>query len=172
MKSSGKFPASSLALLIALLAFPLARAADDVASPTQRQEAVDAAKKLLARRENTPVTADPFHPEAFNEAVAAMGRAPGTPAPAGGTGENPGTRPGGPRTDHDVLQSIAAGLKPNGFFVLSGQPTLVFGQKRVKAGGTVTITFEGTQYTLEIVNITPPNFTLRLNREEFTRTIK
>jgi len=49
---------------------------------------------------------------------------------------------------------------------------LVFGQKRVKAGGLLTITFEGNEYTLEIVSIAPPNFTLRLNREEFTRPIK
>ena len=34
------------------------------------------------------------------------------------------------------------------------------------------ITFEGNQYTLEITSIDRTNFTLRLNREEFTRTIK
>jgi hypothetical protein len=48
----------------------------------------------------------------------------------------------------------------------------VFGQKRVKAGGFLTITFEGNEYTLEIASIERPNFTLRLNREEFTRPIK
>ena len=77
-----------------------------------------------------------------------------------------------PKTDRDILQAIAASLKPTGNFVLSGQPTLVFGQKRVKAGGLVTITFEGTEYTLEITAIERTSFTLRLNREEFTRPIK
>lgn len=158
----------------ALAGFSLARAAEqpDVAagvdSPTKRQEAVDFATKLLAHREAPAVASDPFHPAGFDELVASIGR------PAGSTtGTTPGeTSPTQSRSGRDLLQAIGAGLKPSGFFVLSGQPTLLFGQKRVKAGGTVTITFEGNQYTLEITTIAPPNFTLRLNREEFTRTIK
>jgi len=72
----------------------------------------------------------------------------------------------------ELLQAIATSLKPSGYIVLGGQPSISFGQKRVKAGGVLTITFEGNQYTLEIVSIDRTNFTLRLNREEFTRTIK
>jgi hypothetical protein len=140
-----------------------------VLSPVKRQEAIDTAKKLLAHRDIVTVKTDPFHPEAFNDLVAAAGHVPGAAAP---TGPTEAARPAAVRTERDVLQAIAAGLKPSGFYVLGGQPTLVFGQKRVKAGGSVTITFEGTEYTLEITAISPPNFTLRLNREEFTRTIK
>ncbi len=36
----------------------------------------------------------------------------------------------------------------------------------------MTLTVERVEYTLEIVSVTPPNFTLRLNREQFTRPIK
>ena len=36
----------------------------------------------------------------------------------------------------------------------------------------VFITFEGTEYTVEVTAIENNNFTLRLNREEFTRPIK
>lgn len=163
-----------LALLAGLAAVTLTRAAEgevaNVLSPAKRQEIVDTSKKLLAHQNIIPVKVDPFHPEAFNEVVAAMGRVPGSTTQT--TPDARGTRPAAPRNEHDVLQSIAAGLKPSGFYTLSGQPTLVFGQKRVKAGGNLTITFEGTEYTLEITTIAPPNFTLRLNREEFTRTIK
>lgn len=80
-----------------------------------------------------------------------------------------GGTPKGPR---GLLESIAASLKPSGYFVIGGQPTLVFGQKRVKAGGTLTINFEGREYTLEVVALDRTNFTLRLDREEFTRPIK
>ena len=163
-------------LVLALVAAQLTatgRAAEtsDVLSPTKRQEALDHAKKLLAPREAQPPAVDPFHSETFNELVGATSRAPG---PNVSSSETPGKAPAvtGPRSPRDLLQAIAAGLKPSGFYVLSGQPTLVFGQKRVKAGGFVTITFEGTEYTLEIVSIDRPNFTLRLNREEFTRPIK
>ena len=148
----------------------LARAAEgEVMSPTKRQEIVDRAKKLLATRDIPAPAADPFHSEAFNEIVAGVGRAPSAAATGG---ETESTKAAGPRTGRDQLKSIAAGLKPSGYIVLNGNPTLLFGQKRVKAGGTVTITFEGAEYTVEIVSIASPNFTLRLNREEFTRPIK
>lgn len=161
----------------ALAGFSLARAAEQpdlaasVDSPTKRQEAIDAGTKLLAHHEEPAVTSDPFHPAGFDELVASIGR-PGGSATGTASGETSPAQPTGPRNSRELIQAIGAVLKPSGFFVLSGQPTLLFGQKRVKAGGTVTITFEGNQYTLEITTIAPPNFTLRLNREEFTRTIK
>lgn len=147
-------------------------AAETVLAPVKRQQALERGKALVAPREITPVAVDPFYPTAFAEAVAAMGRVsagtPTTTTPETGT---PAT-PAGPRGDREILQAIAASLKPSGYIVLGGQPSLSFGQKRVKPGGTLTITFEGNQYTLEVVSIDRANFTLRLNREEFTRTIK
>jgi hypothetical protein len=77
----------------------------------------------------------------------------------------------GPRSNRDVLQAIGTSLKPR-YLELGGQRILFFGQKRVKAGDMLTINFEGTDYALEIVSIEKPNFTLRLNRDEFTRPIK
>jgi hypothetical protein len=157
-----------------LLGAAAAAAGDTVISPAKRQEALDRGKALIAPREITPIAVNPFYPAAFTEAVAGMGRVsgPATPSHQEGSGDSVKAAPTGPRTDRELLQAIAAGLKPSGFFTLGGQPTLVFGQKRVKAGGNVTINFEGADYTVEITTITPPNFTLRLNREEFTRTIK
>ena len=136
-----------------------------VISPAKRQEILDHAKSLLAAKNPAAVGKDPFRSETPVEAQP-VSTGEVTPAKA--------VVQAGPRSAHDLLQAIATSpsLKPSGFFVLSGQPTLVFSQKRVKAGGTLTITFEGTEYALEIVAITPPNFTLRLNREEFTRPIK
>lgn len=147
---------------------------DTVLSPAKRQEALERGKALIAPREITPIAVNPFYPTAFNEAVAGMGRVsgPATPSHQEGGTDSAKTAPTGPRTDRELLQAIATALRPSGFFTLGGQPTLVFGQKRVKAGGSVTINFEGADYTVEITTITPPNFTLRLNREEFTRTIK
>ena len=151
--------------IIALLAGVMA-AAQDVSNPTKRIDALAQAKALLVPKTTPTAAKDPFHSEAFGEALAAVsGR--------GASGETGPAKPvQGPRSNRDLLQSIAANLKTSGFFVLGGEPTLVFGQKRVKAGGTISIRFEGTDYTLEIVSIERPNFTLRLNREEFTRPIK
>lgn len=164
----------SLGLLATLAGFTLARAAEadaagTVLSPQKRQEVIDQAAKLLAAREITTVANNPFHPEGFEALVAGMDRPAGSTT-AGTTGETP-AQATGPRNDRELLQAIGAALKPKGLVVLRGQPTLSFGQKRVKAGDVLTITFEGNQYTLTVTAITPPNFTLRLNREEFTRTI-
>jgi hypothetical protein len=157
------------ASLVAALAW--AAEGDTVTSPAKRQEALDQGKQLVAPKEITPITTDPFYSEAFAETVAALqGRSPGVAAP--GPGDTTSHAPAGPRTDHDVLAAIAASLKPSGYIVLGDQPSLSFGQKRVKPGGTLTINFEGKEYTLEITSIDHTNFTLRLNREEFTRTIK
>jgi hypothetical protein len=156
-----------------LLGAAVAAAGDTVLSPAKRQEALERGKALIAPREITAIAVNPFYPAAFAETVAGMGRVSGPAAPVQDGGTEPANRaPTGPRTGRELLQAIAIGLKPSGFFTLGGQPTLVFGQKRVKAGGNVTINFEGADYTVEITAITPPNFTLRLNREEFTRTIK
>lgn len=135
-------------------------AGDVVLPPAKRQEILDKAKKLLATREVAPVALDPFHSEKFAEMVSGP-RAPVTAAVVAA-----------PKSDRDILQGIAANLKPSGNFVMDGVSNLVFGQKRVKAGDHLTITFEGTEYTLEIAAIERTSFTLRLNREEFTRPIK
>ncbi len=154
------------ALALACLGLAV-RAADDVSQPAKRTDVITQAKALVGPKDAGVIPKDPFHSEAFGEALAAgsgRGASPDVGQPV---------RPvQGPRSNRDVLQAIAASLKPSGFFVLGGEPTLVFGQKRVKAGGTLSIRFEDTDYTLEIVSIERPNFTLRLNREEFTRPIK
>ena len=151
-----------LRMLVVLAAFAglvSGAAANTVGNPANRAETLAKAKNILAEKTPALSPKNPFNPEGFGESQEDVG---------------PETNqiPTGPRSTRDLLQSIGASLKPSGFFVLGGEPTLVFGQKRVKAGGLLTITFEGSEYTLEIVSIDRPNFTLRLNREEFTRPIK
>ena len=148
--------------VFAALAGVRAMAADsDVTSPVSRQQALERGKKLLAVRNVSPVTVDPFYSVAFAELLAGPGASVVSAAPVARQ-----------KTDQEILRAVAASLKPTGNFVLAGQNTLVFGQKRVKAGGLITITFEGTEYTLEITAIERTSFSLRLNREEFTRPIK
>jgi hypothetical protein len=160
-----------LLILAGAMAVTPARAADgEVSSPSKRQEVLDQAKKVLGPREIPTAGPDPFHSESFRELV------DGADHPAGtATGVEPdanAAKPAGPLSARDRLRAIAEGLKPSGSFVMGGKPTLVFGQKLVRAGGFLTVTFEGTDYTVEISAIELPNFTLRLNREEFTRPIK
>jgi hypothetical protein len=147
----------AFALVVALVGFVTAATANTVGNPAKRTETLEKAKELLTEKTPAISPKNPFNPEGFGE-----GQEVATVA----------VTSTGPRSTRELLQAIGASLKPSGFFVLGGEPTLVFGQKRVKAGGLLTITFEGSEHTLEIVSIDRPNFTLRLNREEFTRPIK
>lgn len=150
-----------------------------VVAPIKRTESLAAAQKILAARDAAAPAGlvDPFHSEAFADAAATSGTAAvgNQTAPAGGLGSGAaGTtaRPGAPRGTRDLLQTIGDALRPSGYIVMGGSPSLSFGQKRVKPGGTLTITFEGVEYTLEVTSIDRTNFTLRLNNEEYTRPIK
>ena len=168
-----------LPLFVSLVCIAAAVDVPPVLAPTKRGESLDQAKAMLAARDSTAPKElkNPFNSEAF---AAAAGATPvanptagqPTPGTGAGGGGNAATRPAGPRTARELAAAIGEGLKPSGFLTLRGAPTLLFGQKRVKAGDAMTITFEGTEYTVVISAIQPPNFTLRLNNEEFTRPIK
>lgn len=142
----------------------LAGQAQTVSKPEARQSMLAAAESLLAiKQPAAPVDAvDPFNSAAYSEAM-------GLTRSSVTTTETPKA---GPRSDREILDVIGAQLKPTGNFILNGQQTLIFGQKRVKAGMPMTINFEGTEYTIEITAIDRTSFTLRLNREELTRPIK
>lgn len=157
---------ASLAIAAGFAVSP-ALAQDAVLNPNKRAESLAAGKAALTAKASATGIKDPFHSTSFVEALG------GAVAPVSTGQAQPETRVAvGPRSNRDLLQAIAASLKPSGFFVLGGEPTLVFGQKRVKAGGSLTIRFEEKDYVLEVVSIERPNFTLRLNGEEFTRPIK
>ncbi len=154
-----------IAVCAVLAATPRGRS-ESVSTPADRQKTLATAETLLANHPTAlPAGAnDPFHSTAFAEATGAVVH---DPAQAGDPASHRGRR-----NDKELLAAIAATLKPNGFFILGGEPTLIFGQKRVKAGSPMTITFEGADYTLEIVSVDRTSFTLRFNREEYTRPIK
>lgn len=140
----------------------LAGHAQVVSKPDLRQSTLATAEAVLSIKQSlVPVDAiDPFNSAAFSHA---MGQSRPTDIDAPRVG---------PRGDREILEAIGAQLKPTGNFIISGQQTLIFGQKRVKAGMPMTINFEGTEYTIEITAIDRTSFTLRLNREELTRPIK
>lgn len=149
-----------------------------VIAPTKRDESLRQARAMVAPRDPAAPQGlkDPFNSEAFAAAASAAG-APAAPVagPASGGASGAGTpaaRPSGPRSGRDLLAAIAEGLRPSGSFTLRGEPILTFGARRVKVGDALTVTFEGTEYAVVISAIKPPNFTFRLNNEEFTRPIK
>jgi len=153
-------------VLAAAASLVLARADEDgVLIPSKRQEALDKGKQLLATKEIAAPEADPFYhaelgPKNEKAPLSEIAK------PAAGVKKS-----SEPLTERAKLQSVAMGLKPT-FFMRGGEPTLVIGAKKISIGGIMTVTVAGVKYNLEIVAINPPNFTLLLNREQFTRPLK
>lgn len=166
MKTSGL---ASFVFIAIIAAVAGTVANGQVVLPTKRVAALEAAQQLLASRDATlPANlADPFHPPGFGGALDPSPVQPGNDTPA-----EPIQRPSGPRTDRELLAAIATAIRAPNVITMGGQQILIFGQKRVKAGDPLTINFEGTDYTLTVTAVDRTSFTLRLNREEYTRPIK
>jgi hypothetical protein len=138
-----------------------------VSNPAKRQSTLDLAAQLLAARENpieklTTELVDPFNPLGFAAA----------PAPSGGKPSETVHRAGPVSSDLDLLEKLAPHITPTGSLMLNGEPVLLFREKKLKVGDTLTINFEGTTYMVIITAIDRSSFKIRFNREEITRPIK
>ena len=136
--------------------------AQNVTIPAQRQASLDLAAKLLAAKANPATTlpddlVDPFNPAALAGPKPTVKPGPGTPTIT---------------SSSEMLQRMAAGIKPSGVMMLGGSPLLLIREKKLKVGDNLTITFEGNAYTLVVTGIDRTSFKLRLNNEEITRPIK
>jgi hypothetical protein len=78
-----------------------------------------------------------------------------------------------PASDKDLLALLADQLKPTGTMGIGDSLMLLRkGQKGVKVGDKLTLSFDGTPYTVEVIEVTTTNFSLRFNQAEITRPIK
>lgn len=160
--------------LLGLALLPAAvRAQSDLLPPQRREATVSLANTLLAPHQVAPLADDapsPFAPPGFEqpdpEEVAAQQSAAAANAAAAVGAEN---RLIG---DRAILEKLAGYIVPSGIARLGGEAILLFGQKKLKVGDRLTITFEGNDYDLDISAIGSTTFTLRYHREEITRSIK
>jgi hypothetical protein len=130
----------------------------DVTPPAAREQSVSLAQRLAAAPEVPKVVVGPRNPFAAPAQVRDLVAAPAVVAP--------------PQvSDRRLLDAMAPLINPTGTMALGGQPILLFGQKRIKVGDTLPITFEGRSYSLVISAIQSTSFTVRLNNEETTRPI-
>jgi hypothetical protein len=149
-----KLPLHFIGLLVFTgAAFGQGKGVGDIASPAKRVATIDLAEKL--GKLHIPPEAkvaegvtNPFDPSALS-----------------------GPSSSHPISDHDIIAVLAGQLNPTGTVVLGGEPYLLFGQKRIKVGEKIPISFENAVYDLEIVAIERITFTVRYNREELSRPV-
>lgn len=146
------------ALLGALAAASgLAAQTADVPPPGRREPVVELAQRLAA-----PPTRAPLPEQLRNPFAPSVAVVPGSGPVAAAASES----------DRELLQRLAPLVNPSGIVHLGGEAMLLFGQKRVKTGDALPVTFDGNPYILVISAIDRTSFTLRLNGEEITRPIK
>ncbi len=132
----------------------------DVPAPSSRINIITKGTALLERKqslsEDIPATArNPFNPLASDIVVEAV--VPHSRIPSSGK---------------ELVALLAGLLVPTGSAERDGERFILFGQRKVKVGEGIPITFENTQFELELTAIEGGSFTVRLNQDEFTRPIK
>lgn len=147
-----------LAISVSLmLGFAAAKAApSDIAPPQKRAVTVEMAEHL-AKLSTEDLTApadirNPFNAASEGKIEVILNR---------------------PSSDKELLALLADQLKPTG--VMGREDSLVLllkGQKGVKVGDKLTLSFDGTPYTVEVIEVSTTNFSLRFNQAEIIRPIK
>jgi hypothetical protein len=143
--------------MVGLLVFvATASAKSDLATPEQRRASVSEAVVLAQVSPSAPLPADLKNPFVLS-------RDKKVEQAAGAS-----TRLSG---DREVLAAIATHVVPSGVVQVGDTPMLLLREKKLKVGDYLTITFEGTDYMVELAAINHSSFTLRLNKEEITQPI-
>lgn len=75
-------------------------------------------------------------------------------------------------SDREILQKLALQIEPSGYFVVGGEPVLLINGRRLRAGDSVNVNFEGLVYQVVISSIESNSFTLRLRQQELRRELK
>jgi hypothetical protein len=130
-----------------------AAAKSDLATREKRQESIDQAMTLVQPVAPAPLPADLKNPFVLSH----------------------DTKDSAPTnqlsSDREVLLAAAAHIVPTGVVQLGDSPIMLLGEKKLKVGDYLTITFAGNDYVVEIAAISHSSFTLRLNKEEITQPI-
>lgn len=143
----------------------------DIMSPASREPTVAMAQRLAEPGVPAALPEDlvhPFNPAAFGqpdpEELRAIAAAQAASAAAASQAK--------PSTDREFLALIAARIAPSGTLIMGGESLLIFGQKRLRVGDRLTVTYDGRDYDLELSAIARTTFSLRLNSDEITRPIQ
>jgi hypothetical protein len=123
----------------------------DISPPKQRETLVSAAQQVLSAR-SAPVVVPDAPPDPFQWPVEPE---------AAVVDQTPAEVVGPPVMGSDLLAKLAAQIPVTGTVNLGGQPILLLGQKRLKVGDTITISFDGQNYDLSIAAIAPTSFSVK-----------
>src|SRR5688572_17437141 len=135
--------------VFAVAATSRAAALSDLMSSEVRRPVVELAQRIAKPAAPRPLPEDlvhPFNPTAFGqpdpEELRAIAAAQAAAAASAVKAK--------PTTNLGLLELIASRINPSGTLILGGEPLLIFGQKRLRVGDRLTVTYDGLDYPLEL----------------------
>lgn len=151
---------------VLLANFMFAAEGADLTAPKLRMDTVAKAQALLAAQEAPVVLADPL-PNPFV-------RVPLTKSDEEAEEAVPAVDPKAVATlsGVELLTRLAATIPATGTVNLGGAPILLLGQKRLKVGDTLTISFEDKSYEVSIASISSTAFTIARGSHSYTRPLR
>ena len=153
-----------LSLLGALSAMAsAARAQADIAAPKLREQIVADAVRITETRSSAAALPSPL-PNPFVPKQSAIEPEQNTTTPT--------VVPAPSLAGAELLATLSARIPATGTVNLGGEPILLLGQKRLKVGDTVTISFEGQSYELSIAAVTSTSFTVKRGENIHTRPVR
>jgi hypothetical protein len=72
----------------------------------------------------------------------------------------------------ELLSQLASTIPSTGTLVFGGNAMLLLGPKKIKVGEKIPVSFEGKDYQLTLIAVTPTTFTVQLGNELSTRTVR
>lgn len=100
---------------------------------------------------------DPFYPEQPEvEASAPASVVEAPPAPS----------------DGEILRAVAERIRPSGVMRYGSEIHLIFGERRIKAGDFISVTYEGAEYRLQLMKADTGEFVLRLNEDVISQKLR
>jgi len=169
---SPRFAVSLLALLAGGAFAQSARPGSDLQPPGRRAANVELATRLATAREPAKLPAraiNPFNPQSWDAPDPEELRLQAAAAEAARRAGLTAVRA---TTPLQLLEAVAGELRVTGVVSIGGEPILLVGSRKIRVGDPITATHDGRALTVTVTAIDRTSFTLRLNGEEFTRSIK
>lgn len=151
--------AAGAGILACLVVSPAA--AQEISAPEAREALLERTERLVpvppdAIVERFADVVDPFYlPEAEE-----------TEGPA--TGE---VTPRGP-SEREILEALADRIQPSGIMVTGGEQVLLFGERRVRAGDVLQLSYQGETRRVVVDAVSQRSFTLRFGQEKISKPVQ
>jgi hypothetical protein len=149
-------------LFVTFAVISSAQSTKDIVPPQRRAATVELAKRLIVSAASNESLSNIINPFTLSGERSAT-----VPSEA----EQQAARAAMMASNRSLLAALADQLEPKGTFVVGGESIILLGQKKLKVGEKLPITFEGAVYELEITSIETTRFTVRYKNEELTRPI-